>query len=152
MNDGSSSKGPVMRNFGITNCLKMKRDVGCFRHHGAHVTLLITRSRDYTGPLFGGIHRSPVDSPHKDQWRGALVFSLICASTNGWPSNRDADDFRHHRAHYDVTVMIRRTGKNVIFEPSKPITSGRNWFITVYWFIDGTDIRVLTPAKWTLSV
>ena len=26
-----------------------------------------------------GIHRSPVNSPHKGQWRGALVFSLICA-------------------------------------------------------------------------
>ena len=25
-----------------------------------------------------GIHRSPVNSPHKDQWRGALMFSLIC--------------------------------------------------------------------------
>ena len=26
-----------------------------------------------------GIHRSPVHSPHKGQWRGALVFTLICA-------------------------------------------------------------------------
>ena len=26
-----------------------------------------------------GIHRSLVNSPHKGQWRGALVFSLICA-------------------------------------------------------------------------
>ena len=25
-----------------------------------------------------GIHRSPVNSPHKGQWRGALMFSLIC--------------------------------------------------------------------------
>ena len=35
-------------------------------------------------PFVRGIHRSPVDSPHKDQWRGALMFSLICAWTNGW--------------------------------------------------------------------
>ena len=28
-------------------------------------------------PLVRGIHRSPVDSPNKGQWRGALVFSLI---------------------------------------------------------------------------
>ena len=28
-----------------------------------------------TGPLCG----SPVNSPHKGQWRGALMFSLICA-------------------------------------------------------------------------
>ena len=26
-----------------------------------------------------GIHRSPVNSPHIGQWRGALMFSLICA-------------------------------------------------------------------------
>ena len=26
-----------------------------------------------------GIHQSPVDSSHKGQWHGALMFSLICA-------------------------------------------------------------------------
>ena len=31
-----------------------------------------------------GIHRSLVNSPHKGQWRGALMFPLICAWTNGW--------------------------------------------------------------------
>ena len=40
------------------------------------------------------IHLSPVDSPHEGQWRGALVFSLICAWTNGWATNRDAGDLR----------------------------------------------------------
>ena len=34
-----------------------------------------------------GIHRSPVNSPHKGQWRGALVFTLICARINGWINN-----------------------------------------------------------------
>ena len=53
-----------------------------------------------------GIHRSPVNSPHKGQWRGALVFSLICAWTNDCASNRDAGDLRRHRAHYDVTVIV----------------------------------------------
>ena len=31
-----------------------------------------------------GIHRSPVNSPHKDQWRGALIFSFISAWIKGW--------------------------------------------------------------------
>ena len=53
-----------------------------------------------------GIHQSLVDSPHKDQWRGALVFTLICAWTHGWINNRDAGDLRRHRGHYDVTVMF----------------------------------------------
>ena len=52
-----------------------------------------------------GIHWSPVDPPHKGQWFGALMFSLICAWTNSWANNRDVDDLRRHRAHYDVTVM-----------------------------------------------
>ena len=50
-----------------------------------------------------GIHRSPVNFPHKGQWRGDLMFSLTCAWVNGWVNNRD---LRHHRAHYDVIVMV----------------------------------------------
>ena len=34
-------------------------------------------------PFVRGIHRSPVVSPHKGQWHGALIFSLICAWTVG---------------------------------------------------------------------
>ena len=52
-----------------------------------------------------GNHRSPVDSPHKGQWHGALMFALICTWTNSWANNRDAGDLRGHRSHYDVTVM-----------------------------------------------
>ena len=53
-----------------------------------------------------GIHRPPVNSPHKSQWRGALMFSFICVWTNGWVNNPDAGDLRRHIAHYDVTVML----------------------------------------------
>ena len=57
-------------------------------------------------PYVRGIHRSPVNSPHKGQWREALMFSLICAWINGWVNNREAGDLRCHHTHYDVTVMI----------------------------------------------
>ena len=57
-------------------------------------------------PFVRGIHRSPANSSHRGQWRGALVLSLICAWTNGWVNNRDAGDLRCHRSHYDVTVMF----------------------------------------------
>ena len=30
-------------------------------------------------PFVRGIHRGPVNSPHKGQWLGAFMFSLICA-------------------------------------------------------------------------
>ena len=42
---------------------------------------------------------------HEGQWRGALMFSLICAWTNDWVNNRNADDLRRHRSRYDVNVM-----------------------------------------------
>ena len=35
-------------------------------------------------PFVRGIHQSPVNSPHKGQWRGALMFSSICAWINVW--------------------------------------------------------------------
>ena len=47
----------------------------------------------------------PVNSPRKGQWRGALMFSLICARINGWVNNGEAGDLRRYHAHYDVTVM-----------------------------------------------
>ena len=56
-------------------------------------------------PFVRGIHRSPVNSPHKGQWRGALMFSLVCVWINGWVNNREAGDLRRYRTHYDVIVM-----------------------------------------------
>ena len=56
-------------------------------------------------PFVWGIHRSPVNSPHKGQWREALMFSLICAWTNSWAINGDTGDLRRHHAHNDVIVM-----------------------------------------------
>ena len=55
-------------------------------------------------PFVRGIHRSPVNSLHKGQWRGALMFSLIW---NGWVNNHEAGDLRRHSAHYDATVMAK---------------------------------------------
>ena len=57
-------------------------------------------------PFVRVIHWSPMNSPHKGQWRGALMFSLIWAWINGWVNNREAGDLRRHRAHYDVIVML----------------------------------------------
>ena len=51
-----------------------------------------------TGPLWRG---STGGFPSQMPWHGALMFSLICAWTNGCANHRD------HHAHYDVTVMIK---------------------------------------------
>ena len=56
-------------------------------------------------PIMRGIHQSPVNSPHKGQWHGALVFSMICTWTNGSVNNREVSDLRCHHTNYDITVM-----------------------------------------------
>ena len=56
-------------------------------------------------PFVRGIHRSPVNSPHKGQCRGALMFSLICVWINDWVNNREAGDLRRYRANSDVIAM-----------------------------------------------
>ena len=86
-----------------------------------------------TGPLWGEFthHRgpSPVNSPHKGQWCGALMFSLICAWINSWVNNWDAGDLKHHCAHYDVTIMNHRnfvTLVDVLVRIVVPCISGQN--------------------------
>ena len=54
-----------------------------------------------TGPLCGEF----TGHPRKGQWRGALLFSLICARINGWVNTRKVGDFRRNHARYDVTVI-----------------------------------------------
>ena len=56
-------------------------------------------------PFVREIHRSPVNFPHKGQWRGALMFSLMYAWINDWVNNREAGDLRLQHGHYDVIVM-----------------------------------------------
>ena len=53
---------------------------------------------EFTGPRW-------IPRTHKGQWRGALMFSLICAWINRWVNNGEAGDLRRYRAHYDVIVV-----------------------------------------------
>ena len=58
-----------------------------------------------TGHL-GGEFTGPRWIPHKGQWRGALMFTLIYAWINDWVNNREAGGLRRYRGHYDVIVMM----------------------------------------------
>ena len=58
--------------------------------------------------LLWGIHRWPVNSPRKGPATLSFKFSLICSWINDWVNNRESRDLRHHRAHYDVIVMIKK--------------------------------------------
>ena len=71
----------------------------------SHNYIMMTSSNGNIFHIVRGIHRSPVNSPHKGHWRRALMFSLICVWINGWVNNHEAGDLRHYRSHYDVSVM-----------------------------------------------
>ena len=87
---------------------------GCFAGTGTVVSLFQCQVISYHDdvikwehfprcwPFVRGIHRYLVTSPHKGQWREALMFSLICVWINGWVKNREAGDLRHYCALYYV--------------------------------------------------
>ena len=88
-----------------------------------HLSCLFFRSHDDVikwkhfpryWPFVQGIHRSPVNSLHKGQWCGALIFSLICTWINSWVNNREAGDLSRHCDHYDVTVTTSHGHCNTI--------------------------------------
>ena len=56
-------------------------------HYRCHDDVIKWKHFPRYWPFVRGIHRSSVNSPHKGQWRGALMFSLICAWINGWVNN-----------------------------------------------------------------
>ena len=91
-------------------------------------------------PFVWGIHQPPVNSPHKGRWRGALMFSLICAGTNG-VNNRYAGNLRRYRVHYDVIVMtfitIFPTGQRMEYLPLRG-----NLVRTAWWRLPSS------PSTW----
>ena len=56
----------------------------------------------------------PGEFQHKGQWRGALMFSLICVWINGLVNFGVAGDLRRYRVHYDVIVMSRKRVKSLM--------------------------------------
>ena len=50
-----------------------------FTGTGAHDDVIKWKHFPCYWPFVRGIHGSPVKSPHKGQWRGALMFSFFCA-------------------------------------------------------------------------
>ena len=86
-------------------------------------------------PFVRGIQRSPVNSPHKGRWCGALMFPLICAWINVCANNREAGDLRRHRAHYDVTVMCKWVYSCLFVVVSESMWQQVAWELTGYFKI-----------------
>ena len=115
-------------------------------------------------PFVRGIHRSTVNYPLKGQWRGALMFSLICVWINDWVNNREAGDLRRYRAHFDVTVMLNSSllnkslhlhlllyaGITLQLQDCNSIGLATSWSTCMgrfcLWFLGSNYIFIIPPA------
>ena len=103
-------------------------------------------------PFVRGIYQSPVNSPHKGQWRGALMLSLICVWINAWVNDREAGASRCHHAHYDIVMATAGHPEWVGFHSRLSCDSGIRansgcWYI-ILWEL-GIDCHV---AMWHTQV
>ena len=72
----------------------------------AHDDVIKWKHFPHYWPFAWGIHRSPVNSLHKGQWRRALMFSLICIWINGCKGSKQLWGWWFQMlSHYDVIVM-----------------------------------------------
>ena len=104
-----------------------------------------------TGPLWG--ESTSQCSPHKDQWRGTLMYSLICAWTNNW----DTSNLRSHRSHYDVTVMMTHWADYIDLQGShlayRSICLARKQVrYHLEWFIGKSDSTLVMLNKWHINI
>ena len=109
-------------------------------------------------PFVREIHRSPVNCPHKGQWRGALMFSLIYAWINDWVNNREAGDLRRQHGHYDVIVMPSNSRCHGIGQviPGYPALSTRkvklyiqmNSIVKIWSWLDSDTIKWMYRNAW----
>ena len=109
-------------------------------------------------PFVREIHRSPVNSLHKGQWRGTLMFSLICLWLNGWVNNREAGDFRRCRAHYDVNVMAPWYNSKFVqhlewsgLKHDQPITTKDHYKMSLNYEFDWSIVNWTGAWTWTIS-
>ena len=89
-------------------------------------------------------------SSHKVEWRGALIFSFICAWTNGWANNRDAGDWRRNCVHCDFTVMTHDLLLPLLSSHVLLLES-TNFILFRSWIIIWTLLR-LKWISWTLLI
>ena len=103
-------------------------------------------------PFVRGIHRWPVNSPHKGQWRGALILSFICAWINGWVNNAEASDLGRHRTRYVgftvamVDSAIRKYSTFCTIHMVQPSYNAVKWYCTLHCRSLGSiSTKSLTP-------
>ena len=105
-------------------------------------------------PFVWRIHRSLMNSPHKGQWRGTLMFSVICVRINDWVNNREAGDLRRYRAHNDVTV-IPNPSQDTALERERELSLSlytiENGIKSIWYYTtevhDGVTLAAINPLR-----
>ena len=80
--------------------------------------------------------RSPVNSTHKGQWRGALMFSFICAWINGWVNNGKAGDLLYLYSYANEIIATNMTKVCVRYDCPPLVESAKSiviWFPLIKW-------------------
>ena len=95
-------------------------------------------------PFVRKIHRSPVNFPHKGQWRGALMFSLIYVWINDWANNREAGDLRRQHGHYDVIVMVNLWVNEASFQE----TRDRSTILKIFMTLKRVPFTIFAEMYW----
>ena len=86
-------------------------DISWWRHRMETFSALLA--------ICAGIHRFLVNSPHKGQWRGALMFSLLYVWIYGWVNSREAGDliqdsrFKHRLFRENTNIHIYNNIMNI---------------------------------------
>ena len=126
----------------------------CANHPAIYDDVIKWRHFPRYWPCVLEIHRSPVNSTRKGQWRGALMFSLICAWSNRWANNGENWDLRRLCGHYQVIVMsssdcdVRRCVIGCIANFPDSKVHGANMEPT--WVLSVPAGPMLAP--WTLTI
>ena len=97
---------------------------------GVHYNVIKWKHFPRYWPFVRGIRRSPVKSPHKGQWRGALIFSLICAlnkrlskqSWGCWFGTQTRSSWRLSNGHL-ISSTAYAIGWETLFSPRNRNTS-----------------------------
>ena len=94
--------------------------------HGTAIMMTSSNGNIFcvTGHLCGEFPATGAFPAQRLEWRGALMFSLICVWINGWENNRKAGDLRRYRAHYDVIVMMTMVEQTSDVEHTEELNTG----------------------------
>ena len=115
-----------------------------WRHHGIEMETFSALLA-----LCAGNSPVPMNSPHKGQLRGTLMFSLICAWINGWVNNREAGAVRRQLSRWLWSVV--RTVTNHRWFPPSP-SHAKLWCCLCYYHDHTVEQTVELLVIWDTMV